>query len=119
MLARNRFQLEGDLVASEVADNGLFSIWRFNRSVMEERAKIEEQRGELREKMLGTGLMSWDDGRRSMGCVVLDWTQSGARIRPADMLGCPEQFTLITKSGQRVHCEVRWRQNLVMGVRFI
>ena len=86
---------------------------------MEERATIEKRRGQPREKMLGTGLMSWDDGRRSMNCVVLDWTQSGARIRPADMVGCPEQFTLITKSGHRVPCEVKWRQNLVMGVRFI
>ncbi len=87
---------------------------------MEERAKNPDRRGEPREKMFGTGLMSWDDGRRSLGCVVLDWTQFGARIiRPADHVGCPDQFTLITKSGQRVPCEVKWRQDLVMGVRFI
>ncbi len=86
---------------------------------MEDRATNPERRSEPREKMLGTGLMSWDDGRCSMGCVVLDWTRSGARIRPSDMIGCPEQFTLITKSGLRVPCEVKWRKDLVMGVRFV
>jgi len=69
--------------------------------------------------MLGTGLLSWDNGRRTMGCVVLDWNQTGARIQPADMLGCPEQFTLLTKSGTRVPCDVRWREDKLLGVRFI
>jgi hypothetical protein len=86
---------------------------------MEERAANPERRRAPREKMLGTGLMSWSNGYRSMSCVVLDWTKSGARIKPADMIGCPEQFTLITKNGHRVPCEVRWREDDVMGVRFI
>lgn len=101
------------------ADKVLFSIWELNRSTMEERASNPERRGQPREKMLGTGLMSWSNGYRSMSCVVLDWTQSGARIKPSDMVGCPDQFTLITKNGNRVPCEVRWREKEVMGVRFV
>lgn len=86
---------------------------------MEERASNPERRSAPREKMLGTGLMSWSNGNRSMQCVVLDWTESGARIKPSDMLGCPDQFTLITKNGNRVPCQVRWREKGVMGVRFV
>jgi hypothetical protein len=97
----------------------IFSISRFNRRIMEKKATNPERRSMPREKMLGTGLMSWSDGRRSMQCVVLDWTQSGARIRPSDMLGCPDQFTLISNNGNRVPCEVKWREDMVMGVRFI
>jgi len=84
---------------------------------MEERATNSERRRAPREKMLGTGLMSWSSGNRSMQCVVLDWTDSGARIKPSDMLGCPDQFTLITKNGNRVPCQVRWRKKLSIGAR--
>jgi len=86
---------------------------------MEDRATNPERRAAPREKMLGTGLMSWSNGNRSMGCVVLDWTDKGARLQPADMVGCPDQFTLITKNGNRVPCEVKWREKRVMGVRFV
>lgn len=100
-------------------DKVIFSIWGLNRSAMEERAAESERRREPREKMLGTALMSWSNGYRSMSCVVLDWTQSGARIKPNDIVGCPDQFTLVTKNGNRVPCEVRWRDKGVLGVRFV
>ncbi|HUT48164.1 MAG TPA: hypothetical protein VM325_02395 [Alphaproteobacteria bacterium] len=86
---------------------------------MENRASNEDRRGSHREKMLGTGLISWSNGYRSMACVVLDWTRSGARIKPADMMGCPEEFTLVTGTGKSVPCEVRWRENTLMGVSFL
>jgi len=86
---------------------------------MEERATNSERRRAPREKMLGTGLMSWSSGNRSMQCVVLDWTGSGARIRPSDMLGCPDQFTLITNNCNRVPSQVRWHKKDIMGVRFV
>lgn len=86
---------------------------------MEDRAHDDDRRSAPREKMLGTGLISWSNGYRSMACVVLDWTRSGARIKPSDMLGCPEEFTLVTGNGKRVPCEVKWRDNTVMGVIFI
>lgn len=53
-----------------------------------------------------------------MDCVVLDLSDDGARIRPADALTCPDEFHLATKEGGRVTCKVAWRRNDLIGVLF-
>ena len=84
----------------------------FDRSSKLERRTLD------RRKMLGSGVISFAGGNCAMDCVVLDWSEGGARIRPADALSCPDEFHLATKEGGRVECQVVWRQSDLIGVRF-
>lgn len=77
-----------------------------------------ERRTLDRRKMLGSGVISFAGGNCAMDCVVLDLSDGGARIRPADALSCPDEFLLATEKGGRVDCEVVWRQSDLLGVRF-
>ncbi|MCZ6861207.1 MAG: pilus assembly protein PilZ [Alphaproteobacteria bacterium] len=77
-----------------------------------------ERRTLDRRKMLGSGVISFAGGNCGMDCVVLDLTDGGARIRPADILTCPDEFYLATKEGSRVTCRVVWRRNDLIGVLF-
>lgn len=53
-----------------------------------------------------------------MDCVVLDWSDYGARIRPSDFDKCPDKFTLATTEGGRFDCFVVWRHDERIGVKF-
>lgn len=77
-----------------------------------------ERRTIDRRKILGIGVISFAGGSCAMDCVVLDLSDSGARIRPADTLTCPDEFYLATKEGGRVTCKVVWRRNDLIGVLF-
>jgi len=84
----------------------------FDRSSKLERRNLD------RRKMLGRGIVSFAGGSCAMDCVVLDLSEGGARIRPADALTCPDEFLLATKKGGRVTCQVVWRRADLIGVRF-
>ena len=84
----------------------------FDQSSKLERRTID------RHKMLGKGIVSFAGGNCSMDCLVLDLSEGGARIRPADVLTCPDKFFLVTEEGGRVACEVVWRRNDLIGVQF-
>lgn len=85
--------------------------------LLDQSSKLE-RRGLDRRKMLGSGVISFAGGNCAMDCIVLDLSEGGARIRPADILTCPDEFQLATKQGGRVVCEVVWRRNDIVGVRF-
>jgi len=55
----------------------------------------------------------------SMDCQVLDLSGIGARLKPSDILVCPEQFTLKFSDGSVHLCEVKWRKGDILGVRFL
>ncbi len=78
-----------------------------------------ERRTLDRRKMLGSGVISFAGGNCTMDCVVLDLSEGGARIKPADMLACPDDFLLATREGGRVSCKIVWRRNDLAGVRFV
>lgn len=77
-----------------------------------------ERRRYPRSKMIGTGQVAVGDGYVAMECVVLDWSDGGARLRPTDVVSCPDSFTLMTTTGQTRPCQVIWRRNDTLGVAF-
>lgn len=84
-----------------------------------DRSSKLERRALDRRKILGSGVISFAGGTCAMDCIVLDRSEGGARIRPADVLTCPDEFLLATKQGGRVACEVLWRRADLIGVRFV
>jgi hypothetical protein len=59
-------------------------------------------------------------GRKpAMICMVVDWSHGGARLRPDDPEICPDHFTLVTQDGRWMACQVAWRRDQEIGVKFL
>jgi len=72
-----------------------------------------------RHRALRSARIVFDGGRCSMTCYILDASETGARIMPADILLCPDQFILKPLSGPERACEVVWRRGTRIGVRYL
>jgi len=57
-----------------------------------------------------------------MECLIIDMSETGARLQPADPLDIemlPERFeVLVLKTGERRRVRVAWRGEMDMGVAF-
>ena len=66
-----------------------------------------------------SGKIVYNNNSCVMNCVVLNMSDGGAKLRPADIVHCPGEFAL-RMPGQRARdCEVVWRKQDVIGVRFM
>ncbi len=83
------------------------------------KARKLERRVHNRRKTLRIGAIYFASRRSAMDCVILDFSESGARIRPADALTCPNEFLLYCKDFGQVSCEVLWRRAGLIGVRIV
>jgi hypothetical protein len=54
-----------------------------------------------------------------MACHILDISDAGALLKPADIYLCPREFRLKPDIGAVHDCEVVWRKGEVLGVRFV
>jgi hypothetical protein len=54
-----------------------------------------------------------------MTCHILDTSETGARIMPADVLHCPDQFVLRPLFGPERKCEIIWRRGTKIGIRYV
>ena len=54
-----------------------------------------------------------------MGCLILDTSDTGALLRPDDILSCPKEFVLKPGIGQSRDCEVVWVKGETLGVRYM
>jgi hypothetical protein len=52
-------------------------------------------------------------------CFILDLSDTGARLMPADVTQCPGELVLKPQIGQQRDCEVVWRKGGVVGVRCV
>lgn len=77
-----------------------------------------ESRRSKRRRMIKTGDIIYKHLGSLMSCRVMDLSDVGAKIQPDDPAACPDQFVLHFKSGDAYHCEVIWRQDKAVGVRF-
>jgi DNA-binding response OmpR family regulator len=78
-----------------------------------------ERRDGLRGSMIKAGQILYDSGVFIMDCVVLNLSDTGGALQPADALRCPATFTLKLRGRQSRRCEVCWRYRTKLGVRFL
>jgi hypothetical protein len=72
-----------------------------------------------RRRVLHKALIVFDDGNCSMGCQILDLSDRGAKLMPADIILCPKEFLLKTQNDEPRHCVVIWRKSSQIGVRYL
>jgi hypothetical protein len=56
-------------------------------------------------------------GQDDMRCYILNVSDTGALLLPADVLLCPSQFTLRPELGEQRKCEVVWTNGRLLAVR--
>jgi hypothetical protein len=78
-----------------------------------------EQRHHPRRRVLQKALIVFDNGNCSMGCQILDMSDTGAKLMPADIILCPREFVLKPQNGEPRHCAVMWRKATQVGVRYV
>jgi hypothetical protein len=106
-----------DTVLQEMVALQLNIVDRAGQSVVQDE-KSAERRREKRERTLRHGKIIYSGSSCMMDCLVLDLTEGGARIKPADIMICPEEFVLKIQYSPLRNCEVVWRKNTELGVRF-
>jgi hypothetical protein len=72
-----------------------------------------------RRRVLHRALIVFNDGNCSMGCQILDLSDKGARLMPADIILCPKEFLLKIQNGEPRHCVIVWRKSSQIGVRYV
>jgi hypothetical protein len=78
-----------------------------------------ERRGGHRRRVLKSAMIVHNGGFCTLGCQILDVSDTGARVMPADILLCPAEFILKPRVGSPRDCEVVWRKKDTVGVRYI
>ena len=82
------------------------------------KSSVKERRKSLRMASIRGGTIVYGRDRRSMSCILLDISDDGAKLVPADILDCPDRFTLKVADWSARDCKVIWRQGTLMGVKF-
>lgn len=83
------------------------------------RRRMVERRGDARYLISKNAKILFDDQRSEMACTIVEMSNSGARLHPADPNMLSDIFDLEIARGEVVTCEVVHRAELEIGVRFI
>jgi len=78
-----------------------------------------DQRFSKRIKALRSGTISYNHGATTMDCSILDISEAGARLRPADTGFVPDNFRLRLSPTLTIGCEVIHRNPKDIGVAFV
>lgn len=54
-----------------------------------------------------------------MRCQILNLSDTGALIAPADIILCPKEFVLKPDAGAARNCEIVWRKGTQVAIRFV
>ncbi len=80
---------------------------------------MERRKEPLRRRMLKGGKIVFNNRNSTIGCVVRNMTDSGARLEVPSTTGIPDEFSLESEDGTIRHgCVVKWRKDNVLGVEF-
>ena len=78
-----------------------------------------ENRRAPRRRVLKRARIVFQRGNCSMGCQILNVSDTGALLIPADIILCPKEFVLKPDVGDQRNCEVVWRKATQVAVRFV
>jgi hypothetical protein len=79
---------------------------------------MEDHRKSPRHRTFKGGTISFDRG--VLECVIRNLSQTGAMLETRDASAVPEEFALIIKPEiLRRSCKVMWRDEKLIGVRFV
>ena len=81
--------------------------------------KAAERRRAPRRRALKKALIVFNDGHCTMGCQIVDMSDTGAKLTPVDILLCPKEFVLKPQIGEPRNCEVMWRRGTMIGVYYV
>jgi hypothetical protein len=81
--------------------------------------QIPDRRRDGRRRVLKSAMIVFNSGFCTLGCHVLNTSDSGALVMPSDIFLCPDEFVLRPNVGSPRACEVVWRKNDKVGVRYI
>jgi hypothetical protein len=94
----------------------------YNRPVLHvvgpaDHTAADRRRGDRR-RVLKSAMIVFNGGHCTLGCQILDVSDSGALVMPADAFLCPAEFVLKPRVGSPRDCEVVWRRGDKVGVRY-
>jgi hypothetical protein len=79
---------------------------------------MKDKRKHPRSRVLRRGNIVFRNGHSAVGCVVLDLSTGGARLKVREWLGLPEAFELRIENGPARQVAVRYRNMETTGVEF-
>jgi PAS domain-containing protein len=81
--------------------------------------ELDERRGSERRRVVRAAEIFADGDAGAISCVMVDISQTGARLRIPEGVSVPDRFRLSVEAMAIVAtCEVRWRHGNEIGVRF-
>lgn len=79
----------------------------------------QERRRSGRRNVLKTAQIYARNSNRAMESMIINLSDDGAALKPADPPNCPPSFELEISNGVIHHCEVCWRYRNKVGVHFV
>jgi len=80
----------------------------------------ENGRDAVRQRVLKGGIVAFNNRHSTLPCTVRDVSDAGARLRLDGSMNAPDTFDLIIElDGLEASCDVRWRRDKELGVRFV
>lgn len=78
----------------------------------------DDQRASPRQRTLKGGRIVINDGYSTFQCTVRNLSETGARLKIASIIGIPETFQLVMDDGRKFACQVAWKTETEIGVKF-
>jgi len=73
-----------------------------------------------RHRVLKSGIIAFNDRYSALPCTVRDLSTTGAHLRADSSINTPNTFELLIElDGFEANCEVVWRKDKDIGVRFL
>ncbi|ODT69089.1 MAG: hypothetical protein ABS75_18135 [Pelagibacterium sp. SCN 63-23] len=79
----------------------------------------DEPRGAPRYRTLKGGKIVVNNGFSTFDCTIRNLSETGAKLRVVSAVGIPLHFQLALDDGRTFDCEIAWRKQTELGVRFL
>ena len=83
------------------------------------KGRAAERRRLPREKILKSGVIVYGRERKTMDCMLINYSEEGAKLRPLDALDLPAHFELRIGRNAVYFCEFLRRTGCDIAVRFV